>query len=160
MNTDVMFSKESDCWGTPKEFYAKLNAEYRFTLDAAADGSNHLCDRWLGPGGLCDDGLSVDWGGERVWLNPPYSLATEFLAHAVKQSNENEVGSVILLPSRTDTRWFHNYVWYSAYQKPHPWVKSLNFIKGRLKFVSTKEAAPNSAPFPSLLVTLRGNWSR
>jgi phage N-6-adenine-methyltransferase len=156
-----MFSKESDCWGTPDEFFKRCDAEYHFTLDAAADESNHKCDRWLGPGGEFPDALSLDWPGERVWLNPPYSMATEFLAHAVKQSNEHEVGSVILLPSRTDTKWFHNFVWYSAYQKPHPWVKSMNFIKGRLKFVNHAEPSnTNSASFPSLLVVLRGDWSR
>lgn len=159
MNTDVMFSSASDLWATPQALFDSYNVTHRFTLDAAADETNHKCDDWLGPGGLIEDALSVDWMG-RVWLNPPYSMATEFLEHACRQSREHDVGSVILLPSRTDTKWFHTYVWYAPYQCVYPWVKELQFIKGRLKFGSPEGGAvTNSAPFPSLVVTLDGDWT-
>jgi site-specific DNA-methyltransferase (adenine-specific) len=162
VNTDVMFSSASDNWATPQALYDQYHADYGFTLDAAADETNHKCDDYLGPGGLVDDALTVEWTGYRVWLNPPYSRATDFLAHAARQSLENDVGSVILLPSRTDTKWFHNYVWYAPYQKPHPWVKAIQFLKGRVKFVSAAisemTVTANSAPFPSLVVVLKGDW--
>lgn len=47
----------------------------------------------------------------------------------------------MLIPARTDTKWFHDYV----YKKDRVEVR---FIKGRLKF----EGAKNSAPFPSMVV--------
>ena len=46
---------------------------------------------------------------------------------------------VMLLPARTDTRWFHDYIYGKA---------EVRFIRGRLKFGGSK----NSAPFPSMVV--------
>lgn len=158
MNTDVMFSKESDEWATPEALFRQYDETYHFTLDAAADEWNHKCPDWLGPGGLVEDALTVSWSGYRVWLNPPYSQATEFITHAVDESTRNDTGSVLLLPSRTDTKWFHNYVWYAPYQKLYPHVKAIHFIKGRVKFIPAGNVPSSSAPFPSLVVVLKGDW--
>ena len=46
---------------------------------------------------------------------------------------------VMLLPARTDTAWFHDYVMEAT---------EIRFIRGRLKFGD----AVNSAPFPSMVV--------
>lgn len=134
MNTDVMFSSASDLWATPQALYDQYHKFYQFTLDAAANEMNHKCEEWLGPGGLVEDALTVDWTGYRVWLNPPYSQATAFIAHATRQSRENNVGSVLLLPARTDTKWFHNHVWCAAYRMPYAHVKAMHFLKGRVTF--------------------------
>ncbi len=48
----------------------------------------------------------------------------------------------MLLPARTDTKWFHEYVLHKA---------EIRFIKGRLKFGDGN----NSAPFPSMVVIYR-----
>lgn len=174
-----MFSSASDNWATPRALYDQYDDIYHFTLDGAADRTNHQCDEWLGPGGLSEDALSVEWTGHSVWLNPPYSRVREFLQHAIDQSLTHDVGTVLLLPSRTDTKWFHDCVWYAPYQAPYPWVKSVQFLKGRVKFNraddhayvsagigecnlcggSRKEHLANSAPFPSLVVVLNGDWS-
>lgn len=45
----------------------------------------------------------------------------------------------MLIPARTDTRWFHEYIYNKA---------EVRFIKGRVKFGEAK----NSAPFPSMIV--------
>lgn len=159
-----MFSSASDTWGTPQALYDRYHADYGFTLDAAADAGNAKCEDYLGPGGLAEDALAVDWTGYRVWLNPPYSRAADFLAHATRQSVEHGVGSVILVPSRTDTKWFHRYIWCATYQRTQPHVKALHFLQGRVKFVSAdpavliRKGASNSAPFPSLVVVLNGDW--
>lgn len=152
-----MFSKQSDQWATPDVLFQQYDELFRFTLDAAADETNHKVDDWLGPNGIAEDALAVDWSGWRVWLNPPYSRAAEFVAYACKQSVENEVGSVLLLPSRTDTRWFHHNIWYAPLQKAYPHVQAIHFLKGRVKF-AYDGVVTNSAPFPSLVVVLRGDW--
>lgn len=153
-----MFSKESDLWATPDALFRQYDEQFHFTLDAAANETNHKVDDYLGPGGMVDDALAVDWTGYRVWLNPPYSRATEFVEYACRQSNENNVGSVLLLPSRTDTRWFHHHIWCAAYQKPYGTVKALHFIKGRVKF-ERDIPVQHGAPFPSIVVILNGEWT-
>jgi len=134
VNTDVMFSSVTDLWGTPAEFFRQYDEEYHFTLDAAADEHNHKCEDWLGPGGLADDALNVGWSGHRVWLNPAYSQCEAFVEKARYESVNNDVGSVILVPSRTDTKWFHNHIYCASYNCYYPWVKRVRWVKGRLKF--------------------------
>ena len=48
----------------------------------------------------------------------------------------------MLVHARTDTRWFHDWVYGKA---------ELRFVKGRLKFGGSK----NSAPFPSMVAIYR-----
>ena len=69
MNTQVMFSSETDNWATPQGFFDQLNARFGFTLDPCADDQNHKCDRYFT---RHDDGLTQDWGGNIVFCNPPY----------------------------------------------------------------------------------------
>ena len=83
------------------------------------------------------------WSGYRVYCNPPYGR--EIGKWVEKAYNENKNGTfiVMLLPARTDTKWFHNFIY-----KQH----KIEFIKGRLKFNDGK----NSAPFPSMIVIMKG----
>ena len=85
-------------------------------------------------------------GGGRVWCNPPYGRE---IAKWVRKGFESvQAGTasvcVMLLPARTDTKWFHNYVYNKA---------EIRFVKGRLKFGNSK----NSAPFPSMVVVFKQN---
>ena len=80
--------------------------------------------------------LFVDWGGKRVFCNPPYGPG---IAKWLKRGLEAEL-SVFLVPARTDTRWFHDIVL--------PKAREIRFIRGRLKFGD----ATNCAPFPSMVV--------
>ena len=80
-------------------------------------------------------------GGQRVWCNPPYRNLAEWIAKADAEKDNAEV-IVMLIPSRTDTRVFHEYIYHKA---------EIRFIKGRLKFGGMK----TSAPFPSMLVIWR-----
>ncbi len=78
----IKHSSKSACWRTPPELFEALDTEFDFVLDAAADRINHLCARWLGPGGLAPDALAEDWGRRIMlptregvaFLNPPYSV--------------------------------------------------------------------------------------
>ena len=140
MNNEVLFSSKTDDWSTPQEFYDLLNAEFNFTLDPCADGTNHKCDKYFTK---VQNGLVQDWSGERVYCNPPYGKGIQ--EWVAKCANHDGI-AVMLIPARTDTKWFHQFV----YNKPNVEVR---FIKGRLKFGNSK----NSAPFPSMVVIFNGD---
>lgn len=137
---NVMFSSKSNEWETPKELFDKLNNEFKFTLDAAASDQNHKCERYFT---IAEDGLKQNWAGERVWCNPPYSEIAKWCEKAFNETKQENTLVVMLIPSRTDTKYFHNFIYHRA---------EIRFIKGRLKFGNSK----NSAPFPSMLVIYRG----
>jgi len=150
-NSKVMFSSKSDEWATPDGLYETLHAEFDFNVDGAATASNsrctfYYCLDWV-------DALKQSWSTDSrwiikptVWLNPPYSQCYEFIAKAAEEAR-NGCTVVCLVPSRTDTRWFHDYVWDRETHQPQPGVE-VRFLKGRLKFGGAKAGAP----FPSMIV--------
>lgn len=138
MNTDVMFSSKTDMWETPQDFFDELNDEFSFTLDVAASDHNAKCYHYYTKH---EDGLKMPWHGV-VWCNPPYGR--EIGKWVKKAYFEAILGTtvVMLIPARTDTKWFHDYILGKA---------EVRFIRGRLKFGGSK----NSAPFPSMVVIFR-----
>lgn len=136
MITSGLFTSNTDQWSTPQDFFDKLNDEFHFDLDVCADDTNHKCDRYYTKE---QDGLTQEWTGF-VWCNPPYGREIDKWVKAV---SVYPGGGVMLLPARTDTRWFHDYIYNKA---------EIRFIKGRLKFGGSK----NSAPFPSMVVIFKG----
>lgn len=138
-----MFSSKTDQWATPQDFFDELNLEFHFTLDPCADKDNHKCKKYFTKE---DDGLQQDWGGETVFCNPPYgrNLTGQWVKKASEEINKPGTTVVLLLPSRTDTKWFHDYL----YKKDNV---ELRFVKGRLKFGDGK----NSAPFGSLIAVMK-----
>lgn len=135
MNTEAMFSSKTDLWSTPQDFFDNLKSEFHFTLDVCATKENAKCERYYTQE---TDGLSQEWYGV-CWMNPPYGRVIGKWVEKAYKSNAIVVG---LLPARTDTKWFHDYIYGKA---------EIRFIKGRLKFGGNK----NSAPFPSMLVIWR-----
>jgi hypothetical protein len=118
----VHFSAEHDHWSTPAELYADLDREFSFTLDPCPlKGA---------------EGLTRSWKGERIYCNPPYSKIDPWL----EKANEADL-AVFLLPSRTDTDWFHRFA-------PRAEVR---FLRGRLKF----RTAQMNAPFGSVILIFR-----
>ena len=139
MNTDVMFSSKTDLWETPQEFFDKLDKEFHFNLDVCALPENAKCAAYYTPE---MDGLIQPWYG-RCWCNPPYGRGIEkWVERAYCSAVEGGAIVVMLLPARTDTRWFHEYIYGKA---------EIRFVRGRLKFGGSK----NSAPFPSMVVVFR-----
>jgi phage N-6-adenine-methyltransferase len=104
MNTGLHFSSKTDMWATPQEFYDALNAEFEFTLDPCATAENAKCAKYFT---IEDDGLVQDWTGHIVFMNPPYGRE---IGKWVKKAAESNATVVCLLPARTDTRWWHDYV--------------------------------------------------
>jgi len=151
----VHYSTGKDDWATPPDLFAALDAEFGFTLDVAANSSNTKCGLWLGPDSvLADDALDYYWPRlHTCWCNPPYSrgLQAKFIAKAAEEQQWRGVTTVMLLPARTDTKAFHQYVWDVAKHQPREGVE-VRFLKGRLKFVGAK----HGAPFPSMVVVFRG----
>lgn len=141
MNTELMFSSRTDEWETPQEFFDELNREFRFDLDACADEKNHKCDKYFT---VQQDGLKQNWCGYTVFCNPPYGRT--IWKWVDKCFQEVYAGSckcaVMLIPARTDTKWFHQYIYNKA---------EIRFLRGRLKFGGSK----NCAPFPSMVVIYR-----
>jgi phage N-6-adenine-methyltransferase len=136
---NVHFSSKTNEWATPQALYDQLNKEFLFTLDPCATPENAKCAKFYTPE---DDGLSKSWDGERVFCNPPYGRQ---LKAWVKKASEVRGGVVVLLiPARTDTSYFHDYIYRSGAQ--------IRFLRGRLKFGDSK----NSAPFPSMVVVFNG----
>ena len=134
MITSGMMSSNTDLWSTPQDFFDELDSEFNFNLDPCATTENHKCDMWFNKD---EDGLSKSWDNSRTFMNPPYGRE---IGKWVKKASEQQGGvCVCLLPARTDTRWFHDYIYNKA---------EIRFIKGRLKFGGSK----NSAPFPSMVV--------
>lgn len=133
-----MFSSKSDNWATPIDFFKKIESEFwPFDLDPASDESNHKAPAFFTKE---DDGLSKYWFW-KVWLNPPYGRWLKDWVKKCFVERERALLICLLIPARTDTSYFHDYI----YNKP--WVE-IRFIRGRLKFWD----ATNSAPFPSMLV--------
>lgn len=137
----VLYSSRSEAWETPQDFFDNLNDEFHFDLDACAIPENAKCERFFTPE---QDGLSQPWTGN-VWCNPPYGKdISKWIAKAQNEIKQNANVVVLLVPARTDTRWFHDYL----YNKPNV---ELRFVKGRLKF----GGSTNCAPFPSMVAILR-----
>lgn len=132
----VLWSSNGDEWYTPYDLYEQLNDEFNFTLDPCATIENHKASKYYT---IEDDGLKKSWNNEIVFCNPPYSNIKNWVEKAYFESMNCIV--VMLIPARTDTRYFHDYI----YKKDGVEIR---FLKGRLKFGGNK----NSAPFPSMIV--------
>jgi len=138
MVSEALFSSRSTEWGTPRPLYDMLNRMFGpFTLDPCTSPDNPLGTPKFYT--EKDDGLKQSWKGEIVFANPPYGRNIDkWVAKAFDESLEHG-RAVCLLPSRTDTRWWHDYIMFSTI---------VFFIRGRIKFVG----AENPAPFPSVVV--------
>lgn len=133
--TNIHFSSQTNEWSTPQDFFDVLDREFKFNLDPCAQKENAKCKLYYSSGGL-----EKSWDNFRVFCNPPYGRA---IGKWVKKASEARGGVVVLLvPARTDTRYFHEYIYGKA---------EIRFIKGRLKF----GGHTNSAPFPSMVVIFK-----
>jgi site-specific DNA-methyltransferase (adenine-specific) len=140
MITKGMLTSNRDSWETPQKLFDELNKEFNFTIDAAADAENHKCERYYTRE---ENGLEKSWKGERVFLNPPYGRELpKWVKKAADEAKDKSTIIVMLIPARTDTQWFHDYIYKKA---------EIRFIKGRLKFGDGKK----DAPFPSMVVIFR-----
>ena len=139
-----LFTSNKDDWRTPKWLFNVLNDHFRFHLDVCSDDDNALCKFNYTLEKSC---LEYDWL-ESNYMNCPYGKKISlFVARAHQQWRENDCTTVALLPARTDTKWFHNFIYYDC---------TIAFIKGRIKFEGGEKLSP--APFPSMVVVWWGSY--
>lgn len=135
----VHYSSKSNEWETPSELFEKLNKEFRFTLDPCCTKENAKCERHFT---IAEDGLKQDWSDHNVFMNPPYGRQIKkWVKKAYKESLKGAT-VVCLIPARTDTSYWHEYIFNKA---------EIRFLRGRVKFSNSK----NGAPFPSAIVVYR-----
>lgn len=131
-NKKALFTSKSIDWATPQDFFDRLDKQFKFNLDPCASRENAKCKLYYSSGGL-----EKSWDSFRVFCNPPYG---KDIGKWVKKASEARGGVVVmLLPARTDTKYFQDYIYKRA---------DVHFLKGRLKFGKSKD----SAPFPSMVV--------
>lgn len=137
----ALFSSKSEEWETPQDFFDSLDREFHFTLDACANKANAKCEKYFTKE---ENGLLKDWRGHTVFCNPPYGRKTtgEWVKKCYEEAQKQGTEVVALLPARTDTKFFHEYIYGKA---------EIRFVKGRLRFGGSKDGAP----FPSMVVIFR-----
>ena len=126
-----MFSSQSCDWATPKALLEELSKEFGpFDFDPCPYQYEGV---W--------SGLATEWKG-KVFVNPPYGR--EIGKWVAKAYESSQAGSLVvcLLPCRTDTAWWHDYVMMAH---------EIRFIRGRLHFNDGEGAAP----FPSCIVVFK-----
>lgn len=143
MKTDVMFSSKIELWETPHDLFDKLDSEFHFDIDVCALPDNAKCDRFYTPD---QDGLSQPWLGV-CWCNPPYGRQISQWVRRAFFASISGSTVVMLLPARTDTKWFHDYI----YERCNVQIR---FLRGRLKFMAGG-VQTGRAPFPSMIVVFR-----
>ncbi len=144
---DVHFASAYSAWRTPSGLFSDLHAEFDFTVDGCSTDENALLDRhWTER----DEPLLRSWEGERVFINPPYGRQiARWMEKAWTESAHALV--VALVPSRTDTAWWHDFVMKAG---------AIRFVRGRLDFEGPRRATRNDAPFPSAIVVWRATVAR
>lgn len=124
-NTTVraMMGSTVHTWATPPELYAELHAEFGFTLDPCCVPATAKCAKFYTPD---DDGLAQDWAGDVVFMNPPYGRSLPHWMRKARDEAQRGATVVCLVPSRTGTGWWHDYVIDQA---------EIRFIRGRVAFL-------------------------
>lgn len=137
---NVHFSSNSNEWSTPQHIFDELDSEFGFTLDPCATDKTAKCKEFYT---VEDDGLRQSWDDHTVFCNPPYGRE---IKHWVKKASEARGGTVVMLiPARTDTAYFHDYIYNKA---------EIRFLRGRIKFL-INGVEKDAAPFPSMVVVFR-----
>lgn len=142
----ALLSSNKDDWCTPQALFEELDREFHFDLDAAASDDNAKCKRYFTKE---TDGLHNSWGGGgTVFCNPPYGRKVIHWVRKAAQEAEKGATVVMLIAARTDTIFFHDYI----YKKSNVEIR---FIKGRIKFTDKNGNGGAPAPFPSMVVIFR-----
>ena len=142
MNREVYSRTENtkDEWETPKYFFDLLDRIFRFTLDPCASPSNAKCKKFYTKD---DNGLSQDWIGESVFVNPPFSDIKSWVQKCYQEGTKENTIVVMILPSRTDTKYWHDYIMKA---------NEIWFCKGRVNFLLNGVLPKNSSSTFPLVV--------
>ena len=136
---DIIKTSNKDDWETPQKLFEELDKKYFFTLDPCATPNNAKCENFLTRE---DNGLTTDWGYNIVFMNPPYGRDIKLWVRKAYEESRNKCLVVCLIPARTDTSYWHDYIFPYA---------EIEFLRGRLNF-EVNGVAKDRAPFPSAIV--------
>jgi site-specific DNA-methyltransferase (adenine-specific) len=128
-------------WETPKDFFGLLDTQFHFTLDPCASDTNHKCAKYYT---VKDNGLNFSWQGESVFVNPPFSESNKWIEKAYRESTKPKTQVVMIIPSRTDTIYWHKTIMREAYQ--------IWFCKGRINFELDGLKPKNGSTFPLAVI--------
>ncbi len=173
---ELMFSSEASEWGTPQDLYDELDAKHKFTVDLAANEKNNKHENFIRP----EDNLFSIRPDGVGFINPPYNKPEhpckkkcvkkacikrgwhrkeylpgqiDFVRYVYELAQEGILTTVALLPARTDTKIFHQFIWDKNTNSPKDGVE-LEFLEGRLKF-DLQNGTKDPAPFPSMVVVFK-----
>lgn len=134
-------------YGTPDWLFELLDKEFNFTLDAAASKENALCKKFYTEK---DNGFMQSWKDETVFINPPYNQKDlhSFIEKASVELMTHLTTSVLLVPLKSDQKWFNNLVINYATE--------IRFINGRVRF----KGAIQGAQFASAVVIFQNTGGR
>lgn len=138
-------SDDSQEWATPKPLFEWICKTFDLILlvDACASSTNYKCGWWYDK---TQDGLKQKWVYD-TWINPPYRDVSLWIKKAYEEHLKNNITVVALIFSKTDTKFWHDYIENKA---------EVHFIKGRIKFVKPDGTqSKQSAPYPSCVVIWR-----
>ena len=127
--------RQSDLWATPPslvEWVRNLAGWGRFDFDPCAEPATAKADRYITP--TTGDGLSDPWLGSTIWLNPPYSRQSLWLARAAEEGRTKRVAALVM-PS-FDAAYWRPFVWESAQEV---WM-----LQGRIAFLRNGVPCPGS----------------
>lgn len=141
---DVHYSSKTNEWYTPQEVFDPLNEEFNFTLDPCCTPKSSKCEKYFTKE---DDGLKQNWGGHTVFINPPYGREIGKWVKKAYDESKNGSTCVMLIPARTDTSYWHDYIFNKA---------EVRFQRGRIKFEKPDGTKGDRAPFPVAFVIFRG----
>lgn len=138
----------NDEYGTPFILYqtACLKYDLRPQIDVTASEANHICEYYINKD---DDFLARDDDrfDSDCFANFPYSDNYRMFEHAYQLHKKYNNNWLILAYSKTDTRWWHNFVENKA---------EVHFIQGRVRFKNALGIfTTNSAPYPSCWIIYR-----
>jgi site-specific DNA-methyltransferase (adenine-specific) len=142
MKLQIPRAKRDD-YITPKWLFDLLHKEFRFDMDVACSNNNLL------PMFISKDinSLKQHWFNS-IYCNPPYSnnMIEAFIKHGLDELEHKHAKVIVyLLPCKTDSKWFHDYILNYA--------SEIRFIYGRLRFMNSKY----NAPFPSIVCIFKEN---
>lgn len=140
--------------GTPRRWFNQLNKEFDLDLDVAADDRWHMCDQYFTQE---DNALDRSWEGRRCWMAPPWAkgVLDYWIMKALREVNEGDATVLALLPARTNTSWWHN--WVIKY------ASEIRFIDGNLPWVDIQTGSPFKESLkvePACLVLWRPQFRR
>ena len=140
-------SKRQD-WETPYSLFSPLQEEFSIVIDVCASDENKKCQlRYTKE----DDGLSQDWEQwTACWMNPPFGEQGKWVKKAWQEFQKGAC-VVCLLPARTNTLWWHTYIWNKETHSPYENIE-VRFVKGRPKFKGAKYGLPQ----PLVIVIFNG----